>query len=90
MMYGVYSVWNGSGLHLKDAGVKGFPVKDFSNGAALQVQYKGMFAEAEYLHTRGSIGEKEYIWFNFPGNEVSVLLGTLTMQEKPDTTRGCI
>lgn len=75
MMYGVYSVWSGSGLHLKDAGVERFPVKDFSNGAALQIQYKGIFAEVEYLHTQGSIGEKEYIWFNFPGNEASVLLG---------------
>ena len=75
LMYGVYSIWTGSGLHLQDAGVKGFPVKDFSNGAAVQMQYKGMFAEVEYLHTSGSIGEKEYIWFLFPGNEVNVRLG---------------
>ena len=75
LMYGVYSIWTGSGLHLQDAGVKGFPVKDFSNGAAVQMQYKGMYAEVEYLHTSGSIGEKEYIWFLFPGNEVNVRMG---------------
>ena len=75
LMYGVYSIWTGSGLHLQDAGVKGFPVKDFSNGAAVQMQYKGAFAEVEYQHTSGSIGEKEYIWFLFPGNEVNVRLG---------------
>ena len=75
LMYGVYSIWTGSGLHLQDAGVKGFPVKDMSHGAAVQMQYKGLFAEAEYLHTSGSIGEKEYIWFLFPGNEVNVRLG---------------
>lgn len=75
MMYGVYSVWSGSGLHLSEAGVKGFPIKDFSNGAAIQIQYKGFFAEAEYLHTQGTIGEKEYIWFLFPGNEASAFLG---------------
>ena len=75
LMYGVYSIWTGSGLHLQDAGVKGFPVKDFSNGAAVQMQYKGLYAEVEYLHTTGTIGEKEFIWFLFPGNSVDVRLG---------------
>lgn len=75
LMYGVYSIWTGSGLHLDEAGVKSFPVKEFSNGMALQLQYGGLFAEAEYLHTSGSIGEKEYIWFRFPGNEVNILAG---------------
>ena len=75
LMYGVYSVWSGSGLHLSEAGVNGFPVKDFSNGAALQMQYKGFFAEAEYLRTNGTIGEKEYIWFRFPGDELGAVLG---------------
>lgn len=75
LMYGVYSIWTGSGLHLDEAGVEGFPVKEFSNGAALQMQYKGLFAEVEYLRTWGSIGEKEYIWFRFPGNEVNVRAG---------------
>lgn len=75
MMYGVYSVWSGSGLHLSEPGVNGFPVKDFSNGAALQIQYKGLFAEAEYLHTQGTVGEKEYLWFRFPGQEVNGQIG---------------
>ena len=75
MMYGVYSVWSSSGLHLHEAGVMALPVKDFSNGAALQMQYKGLFAEIEYLRTSGVIGEKEYIWFRFPGNEVGARLG---------------
>jgi hypothetical protein len=74
-MYGVYSIWTGSGLHLEEAGVKGFPVKDLSHGAALQAQYKGLFAEVEYLHTSGTIGEKEFVWFLFPGNSVDVRLG---------------
>ena len=75
LMYGSYSVWNGSGLHLSEAGVNGFPIKDFSNGAALQIQYKGFFAEVEYIHTLGTVGEKEYIWFRFPGNEAGSVLG---------------
>lgn len=75
LMYGVYSVWSGSGLHLSEPGVNGFPVKDFSNGAAIQIQYKGFFTEAEYIHTQGTVGEKEYIWFSFPGNEAGAILG---------------
>lgn len=75
LMYGVYNIWSGSGLHLEEAGVKGFPVKEISNGAAVQLEYKGVFAEAEYLRTSGTIGEKEFIWFRFPGNEVNATLG---------------
>lgn len=75
LMYGVYNIWSGSGLHLEEAGVKGFPVKEISNGAAVQLEYMGFFAEAEYLRTAGTIGEKEFIWFRFPGNEVNAILG---------------
>ena len=82
MMYGVYAPWTGSGLHLHESGVNSFPVKDFSNGAALQMQYKGLFAEAEYLHTSGVIGEKEYIWFLFPGDAVNARIGYRHAGEK--------
>ena len=82
MMYGVYSVWSGSGLHLHEAGVMALPVKDFSNGAAVQMQYKDLFAEVEYARTSGTIGEKEYIWFRFPGNEAGGLLGWSHKGEK--------
>ena len=75
MMYGVYAPWTGSGLHLQEYGMNGFPMKAFSNGAALQMQYKGLFAEAEYVHTSGVIGEKEYIWFLFPGDAVNARIG---------------
>ncbi len=75
LMYGVYSVWTGSGIHLKESGVNGLPVNDFSNGAAVQMQWKGLFAEIEYLSARGKAGEKEYVWFNFPGNRVGAQIG---------------
>ena len=74
-MYGVHSVWNGSGVHLEEAGVKGLPVKEISNGAAVQMQHEGLFAEVSYVHTQGTVGEKEYIWFRFPGNEAGAVLG---------------
>ena len=75
LMYGVYQVWTSSGVHLDEDGVKGLPVKEFSNGFALQAQYKGAFAEIEYARTGGSVGEKEYIWFRLPGDRVDVRLG---------------
>ena len=74
LMYGVYQVWTGSGVHLDEAGVNGLPVKENSNGTAVQVEYKGLFAEIEYAHSLGTVGEKEYIWFRFPGNLVDVNL----------------
>ena len=74
LMYGVYNIWTGSGLHLNESGVKGLPIKEQSNGLAVQMQYKGFFAEAEYLHSEGKIGEKEYIWFVFPGNSANLRL----------------
>ena len=73
-MYGVYSIWTGNGVHLDEDGVNGFPARDFSYGAALQVQYKDFFAEAEYIHTSGTIGEKEYIWFRFPADSFKTRL----------------
>lgn len=88
MMYGTYSVWSGSGLHLHEAGVMALPVKDFNNGAALQMQYKGLFAEIEYLRTSGVIGEKEYIWFRFPGNEAGAFLGWSHKGEKAEHYAG--
>lgn len=75
LMYGVHQVWTGSGVHLDEAGVNGLPVKEITNGAAVQMQYRGLFAELEYLHSKGSVGEKEYVWFRFPGQGISADLG---------------
>ena len=72
LMYGVYNIWTGGALHLSESGVKCMPVKEQSHGLAAQLQYKGFFAEMEYLHTSGVIGEKEYIWFLFPGNSADL------------------
>lgn len=67
LMYGVHQVWTGSGIHLDEDGVNGLPVREYSYGGAVQTQYKGLFADFEILGTAGSAGEKEYIWFRFPG-----------------------
>lgn len=71
LMYGVHQVWTGSGVHLDESGVDGLPVREFSYGGSVQTQYGGLYLDLEYLRTSGSVGEKEYIWFRFPGHEFS-------------------
>ena len=70
LMYGVSQVWTGSGVHLSESGVNGLPVREFSYGGAVQAQYGGLYMSFELLGTSGSAGEKEYIWFRFPGTSM--------------------
>lgn len=66
LMYGACEAWNGSGIHLSESGINGFPIKELSHGAALQLQWKGFYGDIEYKHSSGSAGEREAIWFKFP------------------------
>lgn len=69
LMFGIEQVWTGSGVHLNESGVNGLPVKEFHSGGSAQLQYKGLYADFEYVHAEGSVGEKEYVWFGFRGPE---------------------
>lgn len=71
LMYGAYEAWNGSGVHLSESGINGFPIKELSHGAALQLQWKGFYGDIEYSHVSGSAGEKEAIWFKFPTDRIA-------------------
>ena len=71
LMYGTYAVWTGSGLHLDEGGVNGFPVREIMYGGSAQVQYHDFFADFKYVQTSGVVGEKEFVWFSFPGNEMN-------------------
>jgi len=73
--YGKYELWGGSGLHLSEPGVSGFPVKRNAHGLAAQFSYRDFFSEIEYRHSKGSVGEKQFIWFRFPADELSLRLG---------------
>ena len=70
-MYGAYEAWNGSGIHLSESGINGFPVKELSHGAALQLQWKGFYGDIEYMDSSGSAGEREAIWFKFPTHRIT-------------------
>lgn len=71
LMYGAYETWDGSGIHLSESGINGFPVKELSHGGALQMQWKSLYADIEYTHASGTIGEKETIWFKFPTHRIN-------------------
>ena len=67
LMYGVCSVWTGSGVHLDESGVKSLPVSEYLYGPSLQFQYRNLYLDAEVLGNSGKVGEKEYIWFDYSG-----------------------
>jgi len=76
LRYGTMQVWNGDGVHLDEAGVGVFPVKELSRGGAVALKLSEILdVKLQALATRGSVGEKGYIWFLFPGYEVKATVG---------------
>lgn len=49
LMYGAYEAWDGSGIHLSESGVNGFPIKELSNGEPCNFNGKDF---TEMLNTR--------------------------------------
>lgn len=72
LLYGVREAWTGSGLHLDEAGVEGFPLRESTHGAALQGEWRSLFAEVVWRRSRGVAGEKSYEWFVFPTQRVDL------------------
>ncbi len=71
LMYGAYESWSGSGIHLSESGIDGFPVREIIHGGSVQAQWGGLYADLGYRYSKGSVGEKETVWFRFPGHRVS-------------------
>ncbi len=68
LFYGTLQVWDGSGIHLKEAGVDRLPVKEITYGTGLQASFGDfLYGEVEYRRSSGEVGEKGYTWFRFPG-----------------------
>ncbi len=74
MRYGTYQVWDGDGIHLDEAGVGVFPVREFTNGFAYVVDSPIFACGMELLWKHGTVGEKGYDWFRYPGFGLSVNL----------------
>ena len=78
LMYGKYEVWSGSGVHLDEAGVQGFPQREHFHGAGLQMSSGNSFyADIEYLYGFGEAGEKQTVWYRFPSHNVNVRAASL-------------
>ena len=73
LYYGRNEVWSGSGVHLDEAGINGFPVKCSAHGVALQLADEDSFVQYSYLHSFTTIGEKQSIWYRSPSNIFEVL-----------------
>lgn len=75
LYYGVQEVWTGSGTHLKDTGVSGLPVSENMHGAALQASYGDIYADVRWRSRSGRAGEKQTVWFRFPGWDLRSRVG---------------
>ena len=73
LSYGKYEVWSGSGVHLDEAGVQGFPQREHFHGIGIQMGSGGSYyADIEYLYGSGEAGEKQTVWYRFPSHNVNV------------------
>ena len=72
MRYGTYQVWDGDGIHLDEAGVGVFPVREFTHGFALQLHTGelGYAGGLKFLWKFGTVGEKGYDWFKYRGESL--------------------
>ena len=69
---GNWQVWTGNGSRLKENGVNGLPVVMNTLGASIQAATTDgqLYAHATYLARKGSVGERQTIWYRFAGNQV--------------------
>lgn len=63
LMYGALRSMVGKRSPSERIGYQRIPIKELSHGAAVQVQWGSLYGDVEYLHSSGSAGEKEVIWF---------------------------
>lgn len=75
LYYGLLQDWQGSGVHLSEAGISGFPVTGMGYGFGLQAFLGEFYADLSYVHSNGKVGEKDAIWYRFPSSRAKLLLG---------------
>ncbi len=79
LMSGAYETWGGTGVHLDESGIDGFPVRENFNGVAVQAEWRDIYGELEYLSGNGEVGEKQTFWFDFPSQRYTARLGYRSM-----------
>lgn len=70
--FGNYDIWDNSSLHLKASGVSGFPIEENGHGLAFQLGWSDrIYGDVSASYHKGRNGEKQKIWFDFSGYELS-------------------
>ncbi len=77
LMSGAYETWGGSGVHLNESGIDGFPTRENFNGGAFQIAWRDLYGEVEYMRGNGEVGEKSTYWFYFPSQSYTARVGYL-------------
>ncbi len=71
LAYGTLERWDGSGIHLKETGLTGFPVKELTHGVSLQGSWGPYYADITYRHRSGETGEKDTHMHDFTTSQVT-------------------
>ncbi len=81
LYYGISELWNGDGMHLDVAGVKGFPIMESAHGVGFQLSYDWIYADVAYRYRSGETGEKGFRWHEFSTDDVQArVVATLNRQ----------
>ncbi len=67
LFYGTGQLWTGSGMHLDEAGVDGFPLSEWLQGGSVQLSRDGWYFGVRSRVRRGQAGEKQKVWYRFNG-----------------------
>ena len=70
LFYGERALWDSNSIHLDENGIDAFPIHETTHGAAVQLQWRMLYGEAEYRRSAGETGEKGVTWHSFGGDAV--------------------
>ena len=71
LLYGSLEKWGSTDIHLSTNGVSGFPVRENTQGAGVQLQYGPLYADVAYRNRQGETGESRIIWHLFETHQVT-------------------
>jgi len=71
LAYGTLERWDGSGIHLNETGLSGFPVRELTHGVSLQGSWGPYYADITYRHRSGETGEKDTHMHDFTTSQVT-------------------
>lgn len=79
LAYGVLERWDGSGTHLDESGISGFPIREMTHGVGVQGQYGPLQVEVAWRSRSGESGERDSWWYDFDASQATAR-ATLTLR----------